>query len=108
MKARSTADERARECGCPDWVEPCVHFDGQILILTRGSDAPPHNPPECELRKYCPSEYHVNLGTHYGPCSQCGVESRILGVTDFWCADTLDAARDEFRRREAVLLGREA
>ena len=106
MKARSTADERARECGCPSWVKSCVHFDGQAVRLYDGTLV-----PDCEYyRGGLSGRYRLSTATGtWKPHQRCG-RLGFSGKTHAAVFDTddYDEARDEFRRREAVLLGREA
>ncbi len=96
-----------RECGCPPWVVRCAHFDGQMLCLFVAKRVP-------EGCRRCNSEPVSQYATasyegSWGPCLSCG-EPAVFAhqLIDAGQSDTLDAARDEFRRREAELLGREA
>ncbi len=114
-----TATEReGRECGCPPGVKWCAHFDGKIVILTGPRICPDlgkrHTPESRNL-------YMVATGTGYDYGVAVTVVNADGAVVPRTCAcpllksnghfafrsETMDAARDEFRRREAQLLGRE-
>ncbi len=108
---------RARECGCPDWAEQCAHFDGAILILASMY----HECPEGKQHFGKGSPYGVAMGSGFGGEGQSWRQNANGKIFRAQCScpglllpqlmggfDTLDAARDEFRRREAELLGREA
>ena len=42
-----TTTAPARECGCPDYVIQCIHWDGRIVFVTDS-----RNLPETHLRHY--------------------------------------------------------
>ncbi len=97
-----------RECGCPPWLEPCVHFDGVVLAMAdenvptpEGFD-PKHAPAQAGVPRY-----GVMTIQDRNPCSCCGM-SMGERIGELFTTDDADAARDEFHRREAELLGREA
>ncbi len=98
-----TEAERGRECGCPDWVEPCAHFDGQILHLSdRHSAAYRHT--HLGTARYC-----VGLGsTPWKPCMTCNEDLQRIALDVAEEFAELAMARAEFDRREAQLLGRDA
>ena len=100
-----------RECGCPPWVEQCVHFDGAVVVLTspasvfaegmrRGLN--PKRQPRWAV--YGPAFWEAELDSSIstGLVDANGDSANYLFVEDEY------AARDEFRRREALLVGREA
>ncbi len=95
---------RARECGCPPWVVPCVHFDGYVLWLTDEELA------HASLAAHGNGGFNVVGGREEDLTNcDCGDPHKIFRVVDaeHSLGLTLDAARDEFRRRESELLGRE-
>ncbi len=89
-----TTAERVRECGCPPWAEPCVHYGGgQVWIASfDGEGHWVHGPSTIDN----PDELDdPDMRTHRQPC----------GCPHF--TDEAEA-RDEFDRRAAQLLGRDA
>ncbi len=95
---------RARECGCPPWVE-CIHFDGRVTWL---ADSAVYEAAICSgHRDFYPGEaYSVSTGL-VAPCLTGGEPVLSSDLPWFYTTDAA-AARAEFRRREAELLGREA
>ncbi len=83
---RPTATER--ECGCPPWVEPCVHFDGRVVYIGRPNGAlyEVHGPTKILIESNDPM-----VRRHDGCVPSAFWEERL--------------ARDEFDRRAEQLLG---
>jgi hypothetical protein len=108
-----TTAERVRECGCPVWVEPCVHFDGQVLWLMDGVGAVRSHASTCE--RFPGSDwpasrrYAVALGPEsgLGPCDVCD-QGTFIEEQFTTTGSILRDARAEFDRRATQLLGREA
>ena len=100
-----------RECGCPPWVEPCVHFDGQLLWLIDGVGAIRDHASTCNRfpDKEWPeaSRYAVAVGpeSEIGPCGACGEGTFIEVLFYSTNGGTLDEARAEFDHRAAQLVG---
>ena len=98
---------------CPPWVTMCAHYDGRVLILA-DDDRGNSKGHTCN-GGYRPFDYqgfsiHLLTGG-IGPCGR--TEDCPVMVFDLPCLvcksfDTLPAARAEFDRRAAQLLGREA
>ncbi len=103
-----------RECGCPPWVEPCVHFDGRVLILALDDrDEANGKGHTCRggSRPFDSQGFSVHLTSgKMIPCGRtpdCPVvvfEAPCEGCIGF---DTRTAARAEFDRRAAQLVGHE-
>lgn len=101
LASPTTTETRARECGCPPWATQCVHWEEQTLFL---ADVREHQ----QLHGHAVGvpRFAVGIGTLVD-CT-CGKGDNIrITHSDVGRYDTLDAARAEFRRREAELLGRE-
>ena len=63
MRTRSTADERARECGCPPWVEECTHKGRLVVALA----SPQSLRAEAKVRKiFLPKGWRFRWSV-YGP-----------------------------------------
>ena len=99
--------ESIRECECPPWVVQCAHWDGQMVCLGKTSPLP----QGCH-------RCNANIGTKYGVITYAGAwgPCTVCGGASLWTDqirkpgsrhDDLGSAQDEFRHREAQLLGRE-
>ncbi len=80
-----------RECGCPPWVKPCVHFDGRVVYVVvpfRGNSYEVHGPTRITVKS---NDADVR---RHEPCDP----------TYFQDGAGVDA---EFDRRAAQLVGHE-
>ena len=94
-------------CGCPPWVIRCVHWEGQILLLQDGSTA--EASPCCNGVRPAPVWWIGAIAGDWSACEVCGDASYFARQKVFALPAFIDfdAALAEFRRREALLLGRE-
>ena len=95
-----------RECGCPPWAKPCVHFDGQILVLADFID-PVVDDHTCRLGGPQYPAYRVGFVGDYVRCPiGGGCPALMCSDSRPWLGafDDLAAARDEFDRRAAQLV----
>ena len=95
--------ERAqRECGCPEWVVRCAHWDGQVLVLDETSEKQPGPRKHAGFRT---ATFLVGTHPERHKCDCCGTgvfmpsESQV-----FFETDDLPAAEAEFHRREQELV----
>ena len=103
-----TQQERRRECPiCPPFAEMCAHWDGKVLVLWDDHQIP-HTCNGGD-RPFDYGGYSLHLGS-MTPCER-SAECNVLVSTDLRpqvFGENAEAARAQFRRREAELLGREA
>ena len=93
------------ECGCPPWVEPCAHYEGRAIGLISSSD-----PVDC-CDTHKPAQPGLYVVAEYRAVSQnenCGCYGLQSPMNESVVYDTRDAARAEFRRRAAQLIGDDA
>ncbi len=96
----TTTAERVRECTtCPPAVDMCAHFGNEITLLTHGGE------PCCPCVS-APFHFRVEVIELTGnTCPHGWLCVSIRSINSF---PDLPAARAEFDRREAQLLGRPA
>lgn len=101
---------RRSECPiCPPWVLRCVHFEGQILVLSANGSDPSLWGHTCAGgdMPFMGEGYAVHQGPKFIHCSRGGdclaicidCEGRVCS----WFYDDLPAAEAEFERRAEEL-----
>ena len=92
---------RARECGCPPWVEQCAHWDRQIINIGGPIQLHFHNHGD-----WLDTSFSVRTTLGFEPCPKAGCPAILIdgNRTDRLFLDQ-QAARAEFDRRAAQLVG---
>ena len=96
-----------RECGCPPWVDRCVHFDGKQLILGKAKGCDCGLPPIGS--RHGTGDFAVTLVPF--PLVDCplgkGIGTHLAAMPseeiEVFMFPTGDEARAEFDRRAELL-----
>jgi hypothetical protein len=90
MPSSPNGHRAERECPCPSWAKPCIHFEGQVVYV---------------VDKVLTGWYEVHGPTTILVESEDAEVRRHTGCIPL-VTQSLPAAEAEFRKREAALLER--
>lgn len=103
--AAASRTQEGRECGCPEWTEQCVHWDGVILSLLSVEKADGFGCRTCRQHWESPL-FVINYIDEWERCYSCKTpaiyQRNILRSGQRFT--TKDAALAAFRDAEARLL----
>jgi len=84
-------------CGCPEWVERCIHFDDKVLRLLADPQA-----ARCGCA-IATCRYVVCTG-NFRPCHVDGSLTHVLAFERLYLGDDYDEALAAFHEAEERLL----